>query len=56
MTPQEKHLWYDFLRDYRPQFYRQKPMLTYILDFASASDALAHLAQELQDTLAQFKF
>ena len=33
MTPQEKHLWYDFLRDYRPQFYRQKPMLTYILDF-----------------------
>ena len=33
MTQQEKHLWYDFLRDYRPQFYRQKPMLTYILDF-----------------------
>ena len=33
MTPQEKHLWYDFLRDYRPRFYRQKPMLTYILDF-----------------------
>ena len=33
MTPQEKHLWYDFLRDYRPRLYRQKPMLTYILDF-----------------------
>ena len=33
MTPQEKHLWYDFLRDYQPRFYRQKPMLTYILDF-----------------------
>ena len=33
MTPQERHLWYDFLRDYRPRFYRQKPMLTYILDF-----------------------
>ena len=33
MTPQEKHLWYDFLRDFRPRFYRQTPMLTYILDF-----------------------
>ncbi len=33
MTPQEKHLWYDFLRNYRPHFHRQKPMLTYILDF-----------------------
>ncbi len=33
MTPQEKHLWYDFLKSYQPQFYRQKPMLDYILDF-----------------------
>lgn len=33
MTSQEKHLWYDFLRGYRPRFYRQKPVLIYILDF-----------------------
>ena len=33
MTPQERRLWYDFLREYQPQFYCQKPMLTYILDF-----------------------
>ena len=33
MTPQEKHLWYDFLRSHAPQFYRQKTVLRYILDF-----------------------
>ena len=44
MTPQEKHLWYDFLRDCRPQFYRQKPMLKYILDFYCP---IAHIAVEL---------
>ncbi len=33
MTPQEKHLWYDFLQAYRPRFYRQKPMSNYVLDF-----------------------
>ena len=33
MTPQEKHLWYDFLRSHTPQFYRQKTVLRYILDF-----------------------
>ena len=44
MTPQEKHLWYDFLRDYRPRFYRQKPMLTYILDFYCP---IARIAVEL---------
>ncbi len=44
MTPQEKHLWYDFLRDYRPRFYRQKPMLAYILDFYCPK---AHLVVEI---------
>jgi very-short-patch-repair endonuclease len=33
MTPQERRLWYCFLKSYRPRFYRQKPMLSYILDF-----------------------
>ena len=33
MTPQEKHLWYDFLRSYPIKFQRQKPILNFIADF-----------------------
>ncbi|MBQ3136814.1 MAG: endonuclease domain-containing protein [Clostridia bacterium] len=33
MTPQERHLWYDFLRDYPIKFYRQRPIGAYIADF-----------------------
>ena len=33
MTEHERRLWYCFLKTYRPRFYRQKPMLSYILDF-----------------------
>ena len=33
MTPQEKHLWYDFLRTYPVQFRRQKQFGDYIADF-----------------------
>ena len=33
MTPQERHLWYDFLRTYRPRFLRQKVIDGYIVDF-----------------------
>ena len=33
MTPQERHLWYDFLRGYRPRFFRQRPIGAYIVDF-----------------------
>lgn len=33
MTPQERHLWYDFLRDYQPRFLRQKVIDNYICDF-----------------------
>jgi len=33
MTREERHLWYDFLKSYRPQFYRQRPMGPYIVDF-----------------------
>ncbi len=33
MTPQERHLWYDFLRGICPRFLRQKPLGPYIADF-----------------------
>ena len=33
MTRQEKHLWYDFLRNYRCKWYKQKPIGRYIADF-----------------------
>jgi very-short-patch-repair endonuclease len=32
-TKQEKHLWYDFLRDYRPRFHRQVVIRSHIVDF-----------------------
>ena len=33
MTSQEKHLWYDFLRNYPIKFYRQRVIDNYIADF-----------------------
>ena len=33
MTKEERHLWYDFLRDYPIRFLRQKVIDHYILDF-----------------------
>ncbi|MDR0292969.1 MAG: endonuclease domain-containing protein [Oscillospiraceae bacterium] len=33
MTPQEKHLWYDFLSKYPARFQRQKTIDNYIVDF-----------------------
>lgn len=33
MTPQEKHLWYDFLRSYPIRFQRQKVIDQFIADF-----------------------
>jgi len=33
MTPQEKHLWYDFLRNYPLKFYRQRVINNFIVDF-----------------------
>jgi very-short-patch-repair endonuclease len=36
MTKEEKHLWYDFLREYPVKFYRQKIFGAYILDFYCA--------------------
>ena len=32
-TPQEKHLWYDFLSKYPVKFYRQRSIACYIADF-----------------------
>ena len=33
MTKEEKHLWYDFLKDYPERFLRQKIIGKYIVDF-----------------------
>ncbi|MBE6039166.1 MAG: endonuclease domain-containing protein [Anaerofustis stercorihominis] len=33
MTKEEKHLWYDFLRDYPVRFHRQKVSGKYVADF-----------------------
>ena len=32
-TKQEKHLWYDFLSNYKPRFQRQKAIDNFIADF-----------------------
>ena len=40
MTPQEKHLWYDFLKTYPVHFYRQRPIVHYIVDFYSTAAKL----------------
>ena len=40
MTKEEKHLWYDFLRDYPIKFSRQKVLGHYITDFYSATAKL----------------
>ena len=33
MTPQERHLWYDFLKDYPVKIYKQRPIESFIADF-----------------------
>ena len=40
MTPEERHLWYDFLREYPIRFNRQKIIRKYIVDFYSAKAKL----------------
>ena len=40
MTPQERHLWYDFLRNCPAQFRRQKQFGPYIVDFYCAEAKL----------------
>ena len=41
MTKEERHLWYDFLRNYPIKFTRQKVFGKYILDFYCAHAKLA---------------
>ena len=36
MTKEERHLWYDFLRNLPQKFYRQKKIGRYIVDFYCA--------------------
>ena len=40
-TKQERHLWYDFLREYTPPFRRQVTIERYIVDFYCAAVKLA---------------
>ena len=40
MTKEERHLWYDFLRNYEVKFLRQKPIGNYIVDFYCAQAKL----------------
>jgi very-short-patch-repair endonuclease len=40
-TRQENHLWYDFLRNFKPRFTRQRIFGNYILDFYCAEAKLA---------------
>ena len=44
MTKEERHLWYDFLRNYPVRFFRQKVLGKYIVDFYCAK---ANLVIEL---------
>ena len=41
MTPQERHLWYDFLRYCKPRFRRQELIGNYIVDFLCYEAQLA---------------
>lgn len=40
MTPQERHLWYDFLRAYPTKIYKQRLIESFIADFYCASALL----------------
>ena len=40
MTKEERHLWYDFLKNYPVRFSRQKVLGKYIVDFYSAQAKL----------------
>ncbi|MBR5497871.1 MAG: endonuclease domain-containing protein [Clostridia bacterium] len=53
MTPEEKKLWYDFLRNYPIRFQRQKTIDNYIVDFYCHQakliieiDGIQHLTDE----------
>ena len=55
MTPEEKHLWYDYLKSYPVRFQRQKSIGNYIADFFCAGarlvielDGSGHFTEEQQ--------
>ena len=64
MTQEERHLWYDFLRNYPVRFLRQKVLGRYIVDFYSAEaklvielDGSQHFEEaNLQDDSIRTKF
>ena len=41
MTKQERHLWYDFLKNHKYHWYKQRVIGNYIVDFYCASVKLA---------------
>lgn len=41
MTPEEKQLWYHFLKNYPIRFNRQRPIGNYIVDFYSSKAKIA---------------
>lgn len=56
MTKEERHLWYDYLRDYPVRFNRQKILGNYIVDFYCAKaklvvelDGSQHFEQEYKE-------
>ena len=53
MTPWERKLWYEFLREYPVRFQRQKPIGNYIVDFYCAK---ARLVIELDGSQHYNKF
>ena len=56
MTPQEKHLWYDFLRKYPVNFLKQKVIDNYIVDFYCPKANLAiEVDGEYHDYTSSFK-
>ena len=55
MTPEEKHLWYDFLKKLPVTVKRQRQIESYILDFYIASAKLAIEIDGLQHALPENK-
>ena len=56
MTPWERKLWYDYLRDYPLRFQRQKAIGNYIVDFYCAKAALVielDGSQHYEDVVAE---
>ena len=56
MTKEERHLWYDFLREYPEKFTRQKVLGKYIADFYCAkANIVIELdgSQHYEDTVKQ---